>query len=393
MRCDSDPIYVTIVGMEVSVMGDLNNWSSQLERFIHSFQRFNWIDLGIALLIFLVFLGLRKLFTKYIYKLVLSFASKLPIETVSKILLAFEKPLRWFWVIIGTYLALTYLPFTNTTTEFVLQIYKTFIVALVGWGFYNYFTDQSNPFEKFASRTNLDSDSMLIPFLGRIFRMVIVILTFVSILGIWEIQIGAFVAGLGVAGLAFSLAAQDTVANFFGGVVIITEKPFSKGDWIQTPSVEGTVEDITFRSTQIRTFEDTIVTVPNSKLSNEPITNLSKMGKRRVDFELAISYETPKDKLKIALLEMEEMLHAHPGVHPDVVMVKFTEFRDYSLGIYVYYFTQTTVWSEYMAVKEEANLQILAILEKHGVEIALPSQQIYLPQTEKEKESLVSRGD
>ena len=292
-------------------MGDLNNWSSQLERFIHSFQRFNWIDLGIALLIFLVFLGLRKLFTKYIYKLVLSFASKLPIETVSKILLAFEKPLRWFWVIIGTYLALTYLPFTNTTTEFVLQIYKTFIVALVGWGFYNYFTDQSNPFEKFASRTNLDSDSMLIPFLGRIFRMVIVILTFVSILGIWEIQIGAFVAGLGVAGLAFSLAAQDTVANFFGGVVIITEKPFSKGDWIQTPSVEGTVEDITFRSTQIRTFEDTIVTVPNSKLSNEPITNLSKMGKRRVDFELAISYETPKDKLKIALLEMEEMLHAH----------------------------------------------------------------------------------
>lgn len=361
-------------------MGDLKGWSSQWERFIFSFQQFNWIDLGIALLIFLVFLGFRKLFTKYIYKLVLSLASKLPVETVSKVLLAFEKPLRWFWVIIGTYLALEYLPFTITTTSFVQQIYKSFIVSLVGWGLFNYFTDQSRPFEKLVSRTKLDADSMLIPFLARIIRVLIVLLTAVTILGIWEIQIGAFVAGLGVAGLAFSLAAQDTVANFFGGVVIITEKPFSKGDWIKTPSVEGTVEDITFRSTQIRTFEDSVVTVPNSKLSNEAIINWSKMGKRQVSFELALSYKTPNDKLKSAISEIEQMLRDHQGVHPDVVMVKFREFKDYSLGIFVYYFTKTTVWAEYLTVKQDTNLQILDILARHGVEIAIPSQQLYLPE-------------
>ncbi|MEI2367905.1 mechanosensitive ion channel family protein [Niallia circulans] len=357
------------------------HWS-QMERFIAAFQRFNWIDLGIALLIFLVFLGFRKLFTAYIYKLVLAMVKKLPVDIVSKILLAFEKPLRWFWVILGTYLALTYLPFPITTFNFVQLLYKSFIIGLIGWGIFNYFSDQSNPFERMISRTKLDSDSMLIPFLGRVFRMLVVIFTAVSILDVWEIQIGAFVAGLGVAGLAFSLAAQDTVANFFGGVVIITEKPFSKGDWIQTPSVEGTVEDISFRSTQIRTFADTIVTVPNSKLSNEAITNWSKMSKRRIDYELAISYRTPNEKLKTALKEIDEMLRAHPGVHPDAIMVRFTDFRDYSLGIFVYFFTKTTVWAEYLAVKEDTNLQILSILEKHGIEIALPSQQIYLPEKE-----------
>ncbi len=363
------------------LMGNLQVWS-QSERFITAFQRFNWIDLGIALLIFLVFLGFRKLFTKYIYKLILALVKKLPVDIVSKILLAYERPLRWFWVILGTYLALTYLPFPITTFNFVQQVFRSFIIALIGWGIFNYFSDQSNPFERMISRTKLDADSMLIPFLGRVFRMLVVIFTAVSILDTWNIQIGAFVAGLGVAGLAFSLAAQDTVANFFGGVVIITEKPFAKGDWIQTPSVEGTVEDISFRSTQIRTFADTIVTVPNSKLSNEAITNWSKMSKRRIDYELAISYRTPNEKLKTALKEIEAMLHAHSGVHPDTIMVRFTDFRDYSLGVFVYFFTKTTVWAEYLAVKEDTNLQILSILEKHGIEIALPSQQIYLPEKE-----------
>lgn len=365
-------------------MDDLQVWS-QWERFIAAFERFNWMDIGIALLIFLVFLGFRKLFTTYIFKLVLGMVKKLPVATVSKVLLAFEKPLRWFWVIIGTYLALTYLPFPITTFYFVQQIYKSFIIGLIGWGIFQYFSDQSNPFERLVSRTKLDADSMLIPFLGKVFRMLVVIFTAVSILDIWDIQIGAFVAGLGVAGLAFSLAAQDTVANFFGGVVIITEKPFSKGDWIQSPSVEGTVEDITFRSTQIRTFADSIVTVPNSKLSNEAITNWSKMAKRQISYELALSYRTPNEKLRVALREIEEMLHAHQGVHKDVIMVRFTEFRDYSLGVFIYFFSKTTVWSEFLEVKEDTNLQILNILEKHGIEIALPSQQIYLPEKEEGK--------
>lgn len=373
-------------------MGDLKMFSSQFDRFINNFKHFNWIDLAIALLIFVIFLGFRKLFTKYIYKIILSLVSKLPIETVSKVFVAFEKPFRWFWVIIGTYLSLSYLPFTNTSTNFFGQIYQSFLVILIGWGFFNYFTDESNPFEKLVSKTKIDSDSMLIPFLARIIRMIIVIFTAVSILGIWDIQIGAFVAGLGVAGLAFSLAAQDTVANFFGGVVIITEKPFSKGDWIKTPSVEGTVVDITFRSTQIRTFADTVVTVPNSKLSNEPITNLSRMGKRQINFELGLSYNTTNEQMKAALIDLEELLKNHPGVHPDLILVKFTDFRDFSLGVLLYFFTKTTMYDEYLNVKQDINLRIIEVLERHGIEIAFPTQQIYVAEHIKENKSFSSEN-
>ncbi|GAF63895.1 mechanosensitive ion channel family protein [Alkalihalobacillus trypoxylicola] len=360
-------------------------WTSQWSRFLNSFSRFDWVDIGIAVLIFLIFLVFRKIFTKYVYKIILGLAKKAPVETISKVLMAFERPLRWFWVIIGTYLALLYLPFFGVTAEFVQSIYKTFIIALIGWGIFNYFSEYSNPFEKVAEKTDIDEDSMLIPFIAKLIRAAVVIITVVAILSVWEIEVGAFVAGLGVAGLAFSLAAQDTIANFFGGVVIITEKPFAKGDWIETPSVEGTVEDITFRSTEIRTFSDTIVTVPNSTLANEPITNWSKMSKRRVDFELALTYDTPNEKITKAVEGIEKMLREHSGVHPDVIMVNFTEFRESHLGIFIYFFTKTTIWSEYLKVKENTNLKILEILKENGVVIALPSRQLYVPHSDEIK--------
>ncbi|WP_413379929.1 mechanosensitive ion channel family protein [Alkalihalobacillus sp. 1P02AB] len=344
----------------------------------------HWEDFAIALVIFLIFLLFRKVFTKYIYKFILATAKKTPAETVTNILTSFEKPLRWFWVIIGTFLALAYLPFTPY--DFVYQIYKSLIIALFGWGFFNYFSQHSTIFTKLAKKTNLEEDSMLIPFLSKFIRAAIVVLTFVIILSENEVEIGAFVAGLGVAGLAISLAAQDTISNFLGGVVIVTEKPFSKGDWIETPTIEGTVEDISFRSTQIRTFSDTIVTIPNSTIANDPITNWSTMRKRRVDFELGIMFDTPTERVEKAVQDIEKMLRSHEGVHQDVIMVNFTEFRESRLGIFIYYFTKTTIWSEYLNVKEDVNKKILNILKEDKVDVAIPSQNLIVAEPEKEED-------
>ncbi|MFP3359363.1 mechanosensitive ion channel family protein, partial [Planococcus sp. SIMBA_143] len=125
---------------------------------------------------------------------------------------------------------------------------------------------------------NVKIDHILIPFFSKALRLIIVAIGISVIAQEFEYDINGFVAGLGIGGLAFALAAKDALANLFGGIIIITEKPFTIGDWIKTPSVEGTIEDISFRSTKVRTFAQALVTVPNATLSNEAITNWSKMG-------------------------------------------------------------------------------------------------------------------
>lgn len=340
--------------------------------WINLFESFPWEDAGIACLIFLIFLLLRKMFTKYIFKLIVRLSKKTPTEFFTNLLLAFERPMRTFFVAIGAYLALVYLPFNITTIVLVKQIYQSIIFFLIGWGLYNFTSENSLVLTTLSKRFELDQDSMLVPFLSKIIRFGIIALTFAVVLDVWGYNIGAFIAGLGLGGLAFALAAQDTIANFFGGIVIIVEKPFKKGDWILTPTVEGTVEDITFRSTTIRTFADSLVTVPNSKLANEAITNWSQMRKRQISFQLGISHQTPSEKINIVTEKIEKMLREHEGVDQSTIIVRFREFNVSSLDLFIYFFTKSTALAEHLAVREDINLKIMKILEQEGVKIALP---------------------
>jgi MscS family membrane protein len=190
----------------------------------------------------------------------------------------------------------------------------------------------------------------------------------------WGFNINGFIAGLGLGGLAFALAAKETVSNLFGGIVIVTEKPFTIGDWIKTPSVEGTVEDITFRSTKIRTFAQALVTVPNSTLANEPIINWSKMGKRQITFHLGVTYSTSREQLQTIARRIELMLIEHKEIHNDTIIVRFDRFNESSLDIYLYFFTNVTSFADYLSIKEDVNFRIMAILEEEGVNMAFPTR-------------------
>ncbi|OIJ18722.1 mechanosensitive ion channel protein [Anaerobacillus alkalidiazotrophicus] len=345
-----------------------------------------WEDIGIAIGIFILFHVFRKVFTKYIFKLLLRFAKKTPTELLTNIFVAFESPVRLFFVGLGTYLSLKYLPLTQQTDAFILQMYRSFNIFLIGYGLFNLSASSSVLFQKISEKIDLEVDEILLPFLSKIVRVIIIALIISVIAGEWDYDVNGFVAGLGLGGLAFALAAKDAIANLFGGVVIITEKPFSIGDWIKTPSVEGTVEDITFRSTKVRTFSQAIVTVPNSVLSNEPITNWTKMGKRRVSFHLGVTYSTPKEKLELVIRNIEELLKNHTEVDQETIFVKFDVFNDSSLDIFIYFFTKTTVWGEFLAVKEDINLKIMEILEGDGVSVAFPSRSIYIEANERNTE-------
>ena len=192
----------------------------------------------------------------------------------------------------------------------------------------------------------------------------------------WGYNVSGFIAGLGLGG-ATSLAAKD-ISNIFGGVVIIMDKPFSIGERISSPSVDGVVEDISFRSTKVRTLTDALVTVPNSTLANEPVTNWARMEKRRVSFSLGIKNDTPAEKLKICLEKIRAMLEDHPAVHKDTIFAVFDQFNEGRLEIFIYFFTITPNWGEFLKIKEDVNFKIMAVLEEEGVSLAFPGRSVYL---------------
>lgn len=331
----------------------------------------------LSLGIFLIFLLLRRVFTKYVFALLVKLSRKAPSELLTQLFLAYEKPFQWFFIIIGIYVSIGYFPYLDQSSELFTQLIRSGMIVLISWGLFNFTASTSLLFTRLKDRFHLEIDEVLIPFLSKVLRFIIVALSISVIAQEFGYAVGGFVAGLGLGGLAISLAAKDALANLFGGVVIITEKPFKIGDWILTPSIEGVVEEITFRSTKIRTFAHALATIPNATLANEPITNWSEMGKRRVYFHLQVTYDASKEQLENVVRRIEHLLKNHPDIHQETLFVTLDEYKENGFDILLYYFTKTTVWGEYLKIKEEINFKILDILRSENVAVAIPARRLY----------------
>ncbi|MCD7034789.1 mechanosensitive ion channel family protein [Metabacillus sp. GX 13764] len=357
------------------------------------------IQTAISIGIFVLFLILRKLFTKYVFQLVMKLSHKTPTDVFTHILLSLEKPLRWSFVLLGIYTAIHYLPFLDNKMGVVNQFYRSSIVILIAWALYNLTGVSSIFFNKINKRFELDMDDILAPFLSKVLRFLIFALTFSIVAQEFHYDVNGFVAGLGLGGLAFALAAKDTIGNFFGGVILITEKPFTLGDWIKTPNAEGVVEEISFRSTKIRTFQQSLVTVPNSTIANEPITNWTKMGKRQITFNLGVTYHAEEEQLHAAVKRIEKMLQEHDGIHDDVIIVAFEKFSAHSLDVYVNCFTKTTDFKSHLHIRQDINFKIMKIFEEESISFAFPTQTLIVEQngkrsmeTEEERKYEMAQG-
>jgi MscS family membrane protein len=203
-----------------------------------------------------------------------------------------------------------------------------------------------------------------------------------AVLQLWGIEIGPLVAGLGLFGLAAALAAQDLFKNLLSGVLIIAEKRFNPGDWIRVEGVvEGTVQSIGFRSTMVRQFDKAMVQVPNAKLADTAVVNYSEMSHRRIYWKIGVLYDTTADQLR----EIRDGIEAYilgdeAFAKPEDVatFVRIDSFNDSSIDIMVYCFTKTTVWGEWLAVKEQLAYRIKEIVEGAGSAFAFPSRSLYL---------------
>jgi MscS family membrane protein len=184
----------------------------------------------------------------------------------------------------------------------------------------------------------------------------------------------------GVGGIAVGFAARDLLANFFGGLMVYLDRPFSVGDWIRSPdrNIEGVVEEIGWRLTVIRTFDKRPLYVPNATFTSIAVENPSRMLNRRIYETIGIRYDDAA-KMEVIVKDVEHMLRGHPDIDTNqTLMVNFNKFAASSLDFFIYTFTQTTVWTEYHKIKQDVLLKIYNIIDNHGAEIAFPTSTIHL---------------
>lgn len=191
-------------------------------------------------------------------------------------------------------------------------------------------------------------------------------------------NVTSILAGLGIGGLAVALAAKDTLSNIFGSLVILFDRPFVVGDWIQFDKIEGTVENIGFRSTQIKTFYDSVISVPNFIVANAQIDNMGKRKFRRTRFTLGITYSTSPEKIQSFLEGIKSIIQSHPKTKTDYFQVSFSGYADSSLNIFVNFFLQVANWNEELQFRQDIFLDILKLAQRTNVEFAFPSQSLYI---------------
>ena len=231
---------------------------------------------------------------------------------------------------------------------------------------------------KRAEATENKMDDQLIPFIIEIAKIITYVFALVIVMGnIFEVNITALATGLGIGGLALAMASKESLENLLGSFTIFFDQPFTVGDIVTVGAVTGVVEKVGFRSTRIRTFDKSLVTVPNKKMIDAELDNLGLRPVRRVKFNIGLTYETAPEQIKAIVSDIQEMINLHEKTNQDG-RVRFQEFGSSSLDIMVMYFVDSPKWEDLINVKEDVNYKIMEIVKKHNSDFAFPSTTVYL---------------
>ena len=295
---------------------------------------------------------------------------------------AFFKPLKVFFTILGIYLAIVFLKAPLKINDQVMDIVtKTFkIISVIEFavGLANSFTAKTILGKKLRKSLSQKMDDTVFEFVLKITRVFIYVIAIFLVLAILEINLTGLIAGLGLGGVIITLAAQDTAKNLFGGLVIFIDKPFVVGDWIEMDKYEGTIEDITFRTTRIRTFENALVNIPNAIIADASVTNWSKMEKRRYKTNLCVELDTPLEKLELLKTRIEKMLQERESVFDDSIIVRFDQITDNGINILIYTYTNSVDYASYLKEVEDINMKIMKILNEEHIELAYDTKTVYV---------------
>lgn len=312
-------------------------------------------------------------------------AARTPEDTVrNAVVEALVAPSGWAIKLVGIWLAFRLIDYPPTITrhfDVAGQLDRLVLglsTALGMWFGTRAADGLGRVFEKRAKQTEGTFDDQLVPIARTTAKIIIVSIGILMVAQNLGYSISSLIAGLGIGGAALALASKDTVANFFGAIVIFVDRPFQIGDWVEIGDVEGTVEEVDLRVTRIRTFANSLQIVPNSQFTVTAINNWSRMRKRRIKMSVGVTYDATPDQLEQAVEAIRELIRTDERLSQDFFLVNFHEFGASSLNIYVYLFTVTTNWAEYMQVRQEFLLKMMRKLGELGLEFAFPTQTIHL---------------
>ena len=225
----------------------------------------------------------------------------------------------------------------------------------------------------------------ILPYFKKILKGLILVVFALLFLQNVGLNISSLLASLGIGGLAFALAAKESLGHFFGGISVILDKPFYVGDWIVCEGVEGVVEDIGFRSTKIKTFYDSVIAVPNSQLANFTIDNLGKRTARRTRLTLDLTYDTPPEKIEAFVEGLQSILKSNPCTRKDYYQCYFSGFASHSLQVFMNFFLKVSDWDEELLQRQNIFLEILRLAQNLEVDFAFPTQTLDIPHKPGEK--------
>ncbi len=293
---------------------------------------------------------------------------------------AIAKSSVFLFAAIGIYIGLTFLDL-HSKVERISHVSCVILIIIAIGNFLYWLADiPADWFSRFALKTENTLEDMISPIIRKSLRVTIVILVVVQIAQtLSDKPITSIIAGLGIGGLAVALAAQDSIKNFFGSIIVFIDKPFEIGDRIIVDGEDGNVETVGMRSTKIRTLDGHLVTIPNGELANKMIRNIGKRPYIKRTANITITYNTPPEKIDRAIEIIKEILNNHEGMNEEFPpRVYFSGFNEDSLNIMVIYWYHPPDYWAYMDFSERFNKEVFRRFDEEGIEFAFPTQTLYL---------------
>ena len=299
-----------------------------------------------------------------------------------------KKPLQYFLTLLVLYFSVQFISlpdFLNSTEEGALNLAKYFdkgfnffLLVTIFWTINRSIDFLGYKLKNKALETESKVDDQLIPFAIDIAKVLTIVLGVVMILGnVFDVNVTALVTGLGIGGVAFALASKESLENLLGSFTIFFDKPFTVGDTVTLGGVTGTVEKVGFRSTRIRTFDKSVVTVPNKNIISTELDNLGARPVRRVKFNIGLTYDTSVENIKNIVDDIQKLIDDHPMTNQEG-KVRFLNFGASSLDIMVLYYVDSPDWEVLIDAQQKINFQIIDIVNKYKCEFAFPSTSVYI---------------
>ena len=299
-----------------------------------------------------------------------------------------KKPLQYFLTLLVLYFSVQFISlpdFLNSTEVGALNLAKYFdkgfnffLLVTIFWTINRSIDFLGYKLKNKALETESKVDDQLIPFAIDIAKVLTIVLGVVMILGnVFDVNVTALVTGLGIGGVAFALASKESLENLLGSFTIFFDKPFTVGDTVTLGGVTGTVEKVGFRSTRIRTFDKSVVTVPNKNIISTELDNLGARPVRRVKFNIGLTYDTSVENIKNIVDDIQKLIDEHPMTNQEG-KVRFLNFGASSLDIMVLYYVDSPDWEVLIDAQQKINFQIIDIVNKYKCEFAFPSTSVYI---------------